>query len=508
MEWTPDQTIDPPSARLTLFGTDVSGAGDLDADGYADVVLCGAVLRGEGGCTLEAGGPLGVDDARVVDLGSGDTPAPLFGVFPLGDATGDGVDDLGSLGVPVAARPDSFALVWYGVAGELHAEPSLRLDEADGAPVDPNVGVAAGDVDGDGLGDLVVLPIDDAGIITWPGAPGGPSVGSRLSLPEVGAGAAGGGDLDGDGYADVIVRACADGHLVERVLLGSPTGLTRGQDIERTAGCGLLAGSSVAIIGDVDGDGFDDAAFGLPPEGGQPRRVELRLGSATGLVDPPAAVLVSGQAGDAYGAILAGAGDLDHDGHADLAVTATSWSQGNGRVYVYFGGAGGLPADATLTITGARHGLLGTSVRAAGDVDGDGYDDLLIGEPGTLIQPGAVYVVLGRSFDEDGDGARVDVDCRDDRPAVHPGAEEVPGDGVDQDCDGQELCYADGDGDGARSETLVPADRLDCGGRTLSPPDDPVDCDDEDARRHPGAVDTPGDGVDQDCDGADAEPAL
>ena len=506
VEWPPDQTIDAPAARYALFGTDVSRAGDLDADGFSDVILCGTVLRGDGGCVVVPGGPQGLDAARQAELSAGDPPTPLFGAYPVGDMTGDGVDDLASLGVPVLVNPDSFALVYQGAAGVLPSAPSFRLDAAGETPIDPNVGAAPGDVDGDGLGDLCVLPLEETRLVTWPGGQGGPGAGVILELPEIPVGANGGGDLDGDGYADLLLRSCVDDHLVERALFGSPAGLTRDREqvIERTSNCGLLAGSSVAIVGDMNGDGYDDAAFGLPPEGGLPRQVELRLGGPAGLEAAPAALLVSGQSNDSFGTLLAGAGDLDGDGLHDLAVSATTWAQANGRVYVFFGAATGAQTEPGLMVTGVRRGLLGTAVRGAGDVNGDGFDDLLIGEPGNIIQPGVAYVIAGQPFDEDGDGVRVDLDCRDNKPAIHPGATEEPANGTDEDCDGLELCYTDADGDGARSAQTEPTDKLDCAGRTLSPADDPLDCDDADGDAHPGATDTPGDGIDQDCDGADA----
>ena len=89
-------------------------------------------------------------------------------------------------------------------------------------------------------------------------------------------------------------------------------------------------------------------------------------------------------------------------------------------------------------------------------------------------------------IDEDGDGWYLDGgDCDDTDPEIHPDAEDIPYDGIDQDCDGSDLVDVDGDGYAADHQ----------GG---------LDCDDTDAGIHPGAWDIPNDGIDQDCDGADA----
>jgi hypothetical protein len=92
--------------------------------------------------------------------------------------------------------------------------------------------------------------------------------------------------------------------------------------------------------------------------------------------------------------------------------------------------------------------------------------------------------------------------CDDVNWARHPGATEVLGDGVDQDCDGKETCYRDDDQDGIRGALTVGVSLPNtCQGPGLARPSSAVDCDDHDIRRFPGAVDVIADGVDADCDG-------
>ncbi len=98
-----------------------------------------------------------------------------------------------------------------------------------------------------------------------------------------------------------------------------------------------------------------------------------------------------------------------------------------------------------------------------------------------------------------------DDDCNDTPPDgyyIHPGATEVVGNSVDENCDGSEDCYTDADDDGWGSTVLVASTSMDCSlpGRTASP----GDCDDGDDTIHPGADEVAADGIDQDCDGGDA----
>ena len=95
-------------------------------------------------------------------------------------------------------------------------------------------------------------------------------------------------------------------------------------------------------------------------------------------------------------------------------------------------------------------------------------------------------------------------DCNDNDPTVYTGAVEVAGDGVDQNCDGQELCYLDLDADGFRVDATRISSRLACDGSgEASASATGPDCDDLDELIYPGGVEEPGDGVDGDCDGGE-----
>ena len=88
-------------------------------------------------------------------------------------------------------------------------------------------------------------------------------------------------------------------------------------------------------------------------------------------------------------------------------------------------------------------------------------------------------------------------DCDDADSDVHPNAEELPEDDLDQNCDGQELCWKDGDGDGYSGTDTTLIDGTDC-------PSGPTgDCDDSDETSSPIGTEVCDDGIDQDCSGED-----
>ena len=145
-------------------------------------------------------------------------------------------------------------------------------------------------------------------------------------------------------------------------------------------------GDSVASAGDVNGDGFSDVVVGAylfdngeADEG----RAFLYLGSATGLSPSPAWTAESNQAGASFGDSVASAGDVNGDGFSDVVVGADVFDNGQadeGRAFLYLGFATGLPPSSAWTAESNQAAAdFGYSVASAGDVNGDGFSDVVVG---------------------------------------------------------------------------------------------------------------------------------
>jgi hypothetical protein len=176
------------------------------------------------------------------------------------------------------------------------------------------------------------------------------------------------------------------------VFLGSASGVAAApaRVLEGVA-AGDTFGRSVASAGDVNGDGFADLVVGAryADPGGRSNAgtASVFLGSASGVSAMPARVLEGAEAGDFFGSSFASGGDVNGDGYADLVVGAMYATPGGrigaGTVSVFHGSASGVGAAPARVLHGvAAHDVFGGSVASAGDVNGDGYADLVVGAPG------------------------------------------------------------------------------------------------------------------------------
>ncbi len=401
--------------------------------------VCGDGLDNDCDGTRNGCGLLGViplTDADLTLLGEAAGSKAGASVAGVGDVDGDGFDDL-LIGAPGDGIRFTHGGSAHLVLGPL--EGTYSLADADATYVGEHYAAlagahvaAAGDLDGDGLPELLVgaLGSDDAGpyagasYVVRATAMGAQSLAlaaaklvSEAYFYDNAAVVAVGGDLNGDGTTDLIVGAPgygpdyrADGKVY--LLHGPVTGdrdLASADATIHDVGEFCAAGASVAGVGDVNGDGFDDLLVGAPncraEDGSDPYRGAAWLFFGPILHDltpADADARIQGlAAGDKAGRVVAAAGDLNRDGFDDFLVTAPQPNTGAGLVWIVHGPVSGLltPGDAAATFSGvAFNDKAGISAAIAGDVDGDGYDDLVVGARGYsdgAIGRGAAYLIYG-----------------------------------------------------------------------------------------------------------------
>jgi hypothetical protein len=324
-------------------------------------------------------------------------PAVLTGRAP--DLNGDGYADL-VIGAP-GEQPEEIgrAFVYLGGGAGWRPAPQLVLAGPDVVGAEYGAALACGDFDGDGLADLAVAaPGQDdlAGkVYVYKGGARGLSTEAwRVLGGEAGPGArfgaavAAAGDLNGDGFVDLVVGAPGAAGGRAYLFAGGPAGLperatmTYFGDAEQRGGFG----AAVAGAGDVNGDRLAELVVGAPTGALLAGQASIFAGAAERLSTVPALV-VSGATGhvEHLGEHVTGVGDLNGDGFADVLLAAPLADAGRGRIEVHRGARGGLEAT-PAAVLGNPDGpdgdgaQLGASLAAAGDVDGDGLADFVAGE--------------------------------------------------------------------------------------------------------------------------------
>lgn len=396
------------------LGETVCTAGDVNGDGYSDFVM-GARIYGLGGAAaVYLGGPYSTNLTSTTSRFGGATGALLgTGIGNAGDVNGDGYADaiVGAPGASNGQAGEGIAYVHYGDAAGLSMPPSVTL-EANSAGAAFGTSVAsAGDVNGDGYADVVVgAPLNGSGrAYLYLGSAGGLSTSPANTLSGgslFGSSVATAGDVDHDGYSDVIIGAPGSGEAY--VFRGSTGGVMAAPYIilSEPPASGLF-GCSVSTAGDVNGDGYSDVIVGarLASNGEAAEGLAyVYVGSVTGIVTPYQRRLEVNQANADFGVSVAGAGDVNGDGFFDVVVGADLWESGQtdeGGAFVFHGSATGTVAAISTTLQrNVTDGRMGRSVSEGGDVNGDGYSDIVVGSPlgenpATTADEGLVYVFRG-----------------------------------------------------------------------------------------------------------------
>ena len=396
------------------LGISVATAGDVNGDGYADVIVGAyAYDDGKGRAYVHHGSVAGLAATPALTF-TGEYTGDLFGysVATAGDVNGDGYADVivGAKGYLSSSRKGK-AYVYHGSASGLSATPAFT---ATGEDNNEHFGISvagARDVNGDGYADVIVgaygYPAGSSKgkVYIYPGGSAGLSATPAFTATGennqdgFGMSVAGAGDVDGDGYADVIVGAeynAASRQGKAYAYHGGGAGLSATPGFSATGEGGGHFGYSVAGAGDVNGDSYADVIVGAYSYNSDQGKAYVYHGGDTGLNTTPAFSATGESTGDQFGISVAGAGDVNGDGYADVIVGARSYETSKGKAYVYHGGGSGLSATPAFSVTGENTGdSFGISVAGAGDVNGDGYADVIVGAKSYSNSKGKAYVYHG-----------------------------------------------------------------------------------------------------------------
>jgi Ca2+-binding RTX toxin-like protein len=472
-------------------GTSVASIGDFNGDGFVDIVVgaraadgmfnpdAGAayVIFGTG-ATLPSQFNLssldGSNGFRLEGVSIADNAG--FAVQSAGDFNKDGYDDLlvGAVNADPHGASSGASYLIYGKADGFAANFSLSaLDGSNGFVLNGGAqndfsGVAvsaAGDINGDGYADIIVGADgadpggrQNAGSAYVVFGHAGPSAAAidltklsgsegfqlngKLAFDHAGWDVSAAGDVNGDGFDDFMVGApvagtsgsyTGDTYIVFGGNSGFPSSLElgslNGTNGFRIRGTGSYdwTGLAVSAAGDVNGDGFDDVVIGAPYAdvngnlSGSAFVVFGHGGSFSSTIDLATlngtnGFRVDGELFNDYtGFSVSSAGDVNGDGFDDVIVGAVyTGNVYQGGAYVIFGKSGGFAPSFNLGSVDAKTGFLiegtagrdglGFSVSKAGDLNNDGFDDLLVGSPFTDVNivnggnTGSVRVVYGQDF--------------------------------------------------------------------------------------------------------------
>ncbi|HRH54814.1 MAG TPA: FG-GAP-like repeat-containing protein, partial [Chitinophagales bacterium] len=427
---TPDLFIESNIA-LIQYGSAVASAGDINGDGYGDVIVGTKyytnVETNEGKIEIYLGSAVGISPLPSTVIES-NLPNTYYGnsVACAGDINNDGFDDVivGAYLYDNGQTNEGAVYIYHGSALGLTIVPAIILESNQASAQFGRSVSTAGDINNDGFDDVLigsdaytngqtyegrtfVYHGSAAGIGITPNA----TMESNLVNASFGRSVAGLGDVNADGFDDIIVGSpnYTNGHSQEGrayIYHGTATGINTVPItvMENNKALSYL-GFSVSGAGDVNNDGYFDVVLGAynadnlqDGEG----FVYIHYGSASGISATPNIVLESNREAAFFGYSVACAGDRNADGFDDIIIGANEFTNDDvqeGRAFIYYGAALGITDMPNATFESDKsYSNFGAAVSGAGDVNNDGFDDLIIGASDysdAHSNEGAIYFYLG-----------------------------------------------------------------------------------------------------------------
>lgn len=417
--------------------------GDVNGDGYADIAVGAPGFDGDGNYR---GRVYIFYGSSAGGIGSYDLSSASANVSITGTTDNDGLG--GSVSITGDINADGYADIVIGAAGNLFESPGLKgkayvflggpslsstilssnanntvAGEGDHDRFGKSVAIA-GNVNGDGYDDVVIgapsASVSNAGkIYVYFGSAEGisttPSASTTgLEKTQMGWSVSGAGDTNADGYDDIIVGAAAQSGFsgYAYVFPGGASFTLEGTAKTIKGPVDSFLGGHVSTAGDVNSDGLADVIVSASAMDTQKGRAFVFFGSPDGINNcdmtsaPPCTpdLTIKGTATNGLLYYVSTAGDVNKDDFSDIILGAAGlpMSPDKGYAYVFYGTGRLLgeinTGDADVVITGrAAENMLGSLVSTAGDTNGDGIDDILVGAPGANGKKGEAYVFLGSS---------------------------------------------------------------------------------------------------------------